>query len=63
MPRAKLSFAQRLYIETMLKLNVPQSKICIQLGIASVQLQMEIRRGWIPKEKRYDSMKAQLSLR
>lgn len=63
MPSAKLSFSERLLIETLLRGNVSREDICIRLGLATAQLQREIRRGWIPKEKRYDPMKAQLSLK
>lgn len=62
MPVARLSFAERLYIETMMNLKVSKLKICERLGIASVQLQMELRRGWVSEEKRYDPWKAQLSI-
>ncbi len=62
MPKAKLSFKERLFIETMLKANVSKKSICINLGISSVQLQMELRHGWISEEERYDPIKAQLSL-
>ncbi len=62
MPIARLSFAERLYIETMMNLKISKVKICERLGIATVQLQMELRRGWVPEEKRYDPWKAQLSI-
>ena len=63
MPRAKLSYEQRLWLEDALKKEMDSMKICEHLGISSYQLQMEKNLGWIKEKKTYSAMKAQLSLK
>lgn len=63
MPRAKLSYEQRLYIEYSLKSGKKGFEICKHLGISTQQLKREKELGWVKAEKRYSAEKAQLSLK
>lgn len=63
MPRAKLSYKQRLYIEDSLKSGKKGFEICMHLGISTQQLKREKELGWVKDEKRYSAKKAQMSLK
>lgn len=63
MPRAKLTYEDRLWLEDALKKGTDPLKICEHLGISSHQLQLEKRLGWIKGEKRYSAHTAQLALK
>ena len=63
MPRAKLSYAERLYLEYSLKCGISGFDICLHLGISTQQLKREKELGWVKEEKRYSAEKAQLSLK
>lgn len=63
MPRAKLSYAERLYLEYSLKCDISGFDICLHLGISTQQLKREKELGWVKEEKRYSAEKAQLSLK
>lgn len=63
MPRARLSYEQRLYLEYALKIKKSGFEICKHLGISTQQLKREKALGWVKPEKRYSAEKAQLSLK
>ena len=63
MPRAKLSFEERVLIQDMLDAGNPRRVICEKLNVSSYQLKLEIDSGWIKSEKRYSAEKAQFSLK
>ena len=63
MPRARLTFEEREWLEQVLEKNVDPMEICRQLGISTYQLQMEKKLGWMKKEKRYSAEKAQHALK
>lgn len=63
MPRAKLTYDDRIWLENALKENMDPMKICEHFGISSHQLALEKKLGWITEEKKYSAEKAQLSLR
>lgn len=63
MARAKLTFDERVLIETSLDEGVTKADICIELGISTYQLQQELRLGWLNEKRKYSAEKAQFSLR
>lgn len=63
MPRAKLTYDNRCWLEQALKQGMDPMKICEHLGISTHQLQMEKKMGWIREEKTYSAHKAQLQLK
>lgn len=63
MPRAKLTFEERVWLEEALNKKVKHMEICRYLGISTYQLQLERRLGWIKKEQRYSAEKAQHALK
>lgn len=63
MPRAKLTYEDRLWLEGALKKEMDSLEICEHLGISSHQLQLEKRLGWIKEEKKYSAHTAQLALK
>lgn len=62
MPRAKLTFEERVWLEAVLDKKMDPMDICRYLGISTYQLQVEKRLGWKKEEKRYSAEKAQRSL-
>lgn len=50
MPRARLSYAERLYLEYSLKSGKSSFDICIHLGISTQQLKREKELGWVKEE-------------
>lgn len=62
-PRAKLNFESRRWLEQALIQGMDSMKICEHLGISSYQLQLEKKLGWISEEKIYSAEKAQFSLK
>lgn len=63
MPRARLSYEERLYLEYSLKCGRSGFDICRHLGISTQQLKREKELGWVRDEKGYSAEKAQLSLK
>ncbi len=63
MPRERLSYEERLYLEYSLKCGKSGFEICKHLGISTQQLKREKELGWVKDEKRYSAEKAQLSLK
>lgn len=63
MPRAKLTYEERLWLEDALDKNMDPMRICEHLGISTHQLQLEKNLGKIANTKRYSAHKAQLSLK
>lgn len=63
MPRAKLTFEERVWLEETLNKKVNHMEICRYLGISTYQLQVERKLGWIKKEQRYSAEKAQHALK
>lgn len=63
MPRAKLSFEERVVIQDMLDAGNTRKSICEKLNITSLQLKQEIDSGWVISEKRYSAEKAQFNLK
>lgn len=49
MPRAKLTFEERVWLEEALNKKVNHMEICRYLGISTYQLQVERKLGWIKK--------------
>lgn len=63
MPRAKLTYDNRCWLEQALKEGMDPMKICEHLGISTHQLQLEKKMGWIRDKKIYSAHKAQLQLK
>ena len=63
MPRAKLTFEERVWVEEALNKKVNHMEISRYLGISTYQLQVERKLGWIKKEQRYSAEKAQHALK
>ncbi len=63
MPRAKLSFEERVLIQDLLDSGNTRKEICEKLNVTTWQLKQEIDSGWIKSEKRYSAEKAQFSLK
>lgn len=63
MPRAKLTFEERMWLEKVLDKKVDHMEICRYLGISTYQLQVEMKLGWIKDQKRYSAEKAQHALK
>lgn len=63
MPRARLSYEERVWLEEVLERKMDPMEICRFLGISTYQLQLEKRLGWMKEEKRYSAEKAQRSLK
>ncbi len=63
MPRAKLTYEQRQWLEKALKNKMNPLLICEHFGISSYQLSLEKKQGWVKEEKSYSAIKAQLSLK
>lgn len=63
MPRAKLTYEERLWLEEALKGKMDPMKICEHFGISTHQLQLEKRLGWIKEKKEYSAHKAQMALK
>lgn len=63
MPRAKLTYDDRLWLENALKEGMDPLKICEHFGISTYQLQLEKRLGWLKEEKRYSAHEAQMALK
>lgn len=59
MPRAKLTFEERVWLEEALNKKVNHMEICRYLGISTYQLQVERKLGWIKKEQRYSAEAAE----
>lgn len=62
-PRAKLTYENRLWLEDAFDHQMDPMEICEHLGISTYQLQMEKKLGWIPEKKIYSAEKAQRSLK
>lgn len=63
MPRPKLSYQERVFIEESLKQEVSKSEICERLGLSTYELQLEIRRGQSNEDKTYSANRSQMTLR
>lgn len=63
MPRALLSYDERVLIQDMKDSGSSRKEICKALGLTTNELQQELNLGWIKSEKRYSAEKAQFSLR
>ena len=63
MPRAKLTYDERVLIQDMHVAGAGRKEICVAVGITSIELQQELNLGWIKNEKRYSADKAQFALR
>ncbi len=63
MPRAKLTYDDRLWLENALNKGMDPMKICEHLGISTHQLLLEKKMGWIKEKKTYSAHKAQLQLK
>lgn len=63
MPRAKLTFDERLWLEDALKKGMDPMEICEHFGISTYQLQLEKKLGWSKEEKKYSAHKAQMALK
>lgn len=63
MPRAKLTYDERVLIQDMHEAGAGRKEICEAVGITSIELQQELNLGWIKNEKRYSADKAQFALR
>lgn len=63
MPRALLSYDERVLIQDMKDSGKSRKEICEALGLTSNELQQEFNLGWIKSEKRYSAEKAQFSLK
>ena len=63
MPRARLSYDERVLIQDLKDSGASRKKICEVIGITSNELQQEFNLGWIKAEKRYSAEKAQFSLK
>ena len=63
MPRARLTFEERVWLEQVLDKKVDPMEICRYLGISTYQLQVEKKLGWIKEEKGYSAEKAQHALK
>ena len=62
MPKAKLTFQDRKWLETQFLANKDQIEICEELGISTYQLQMEKKLGWMKEKQMYSAEKAQQKL-
>ena len=63
MPRATLTYDERVLIQDMHESGANRKEICEAIGITSIELQQELNLGWIRNEKRYSADKAQFSLK
>lgn len=63
MPRANLTYDERVLIQDMHEAGAGRKEICEAVGITSIELQQELSLGWIKNEKRYSADKAQFALR
>ncbi len=63
MPRAMLSYDERVLIQDLKDSGASRKTICEVIGITSNELQQEFNLGWIKAEKRYSAEKAQFSLK
>lgn len=63
MPRAKLTYDNRCWLEQAFKEGMDPMKICEYLGISTHQLQLEKKLGWDGEEKAYSAHRAQLKLK
>ena len=61
MPRARISYEQRVIIEDMRKKGYKAKDICEAIGISSYDYQRELILGFT-EDKKYSAMKAQMSL-
>ena len=55
MPRAMLSYDERVLIQDLKDSGASRKKICEVIGITSNELQQEFNLGWIKAEKRYSA--------
>lgn len=62
MPRARLTYEERLWMEDALEKGLDPLLICEHFEISPDQLLREKKLGWIKEEKTYSAKKAQLSL-
>lgn len=62
MPRARISYEQRVIIEDMRKNGYKAKDICEAIGISSYDYQRELILGFT-EDKKYSAMKAQMSLK
>ena len=62
MPRARISYGQRVIIEDMRKNGYKAKDICEAIGISSYDYQRELILGFT-EDKKYSAMKAQMSLK
>ncbi|WP_347992453.1 hypothetical protein [uncultured Eubacterium sp.] len=62
MPRARISYEQRVIIEDMRKNRYKSRDICEALGISSYDYQRELMLGFT-EEKKYSALKAQMKLK
>lgn len=63
MPRPKLSYQERVFIEESLKQQVSKTEICEHLGLSTYELQLEIRKGQSKEDKSYSANRSQMTLR
>lgn len=63
MPRAKISYEQRVLIQDMREKGFTAKEICEAVGLSSYDYQRELRLGYIAAERKYSADKAQFALK